>query len=133
MGRPKDVLRTSPRGLRVLKLEFPKFVFNFSFRNYSIDQIFLKAFQHSKYIEKPVKLLRWSIFCKTVNGFSAVNYFCERTSMYMLDWVFNTPVILSSNVIWHAYRLVAETKIFRLGVSLICLLKVKEEWINKKV
>ena len=24
----------------------------------------LKAFQHSRYIENPVKLLRWSIFCK---------------------------------------------------------------------
>ena len=31
------------------------------------------------------------------------------------------PLILSSNVIYHAYRLIAETKIFRLGVSLICL------------
>ena len=31
----------------------------------------------------------------------------------MLDWVLNTPLILSSNVIWHAYRLIAEAKIFR--------------------
>ena len=43
------------------------------------------------------------------------------------------PLILSSNVIWHAYRLIAETKIFRLGLSLICILYVKEEWIGKKV
>ena len=49
------------------------------------------------------------------------------------------PLILSSNVIWHVYviwhaRLIAETKIFRLGVSLICLLFVKEEWIgNRKI
>ena len=42
------------------------------------------------------------------------------------------PLIPSSNVIWNAYRLIAETKIFRLGVSLICLLYVKEEWIGKK-
>ena len=42
-------------------------------------------------------------------------------------------LILYSNVIWHAYRFIAETKIFRLGVSLICLLYVKEEWISKKV
>ena len=42
------------------------------------------------------------------------------------------PLILSSNVIWHAYRFIAETKIFRLGVSLICLLFVKEEWTGKK-
>ena len=31
----------------------------------------------------------------------------------MLDWVLNTPLRLSSNVIWHAYRLIAEAKIFR--------------------
>ena len=43
------------------------------------------------------------------------------------------PLILSSNVICHAYRLIAETKIFRLGISLIFLLYVKEEWIGKKV
>ena len=43
------------------------------------------------------------------------------------------PLIPSNNVIWHAYRLIAEIKIFRLGVSLICLLHVKEEWIGKKV
>ena len=42
------------------------------------------------------------------------------------------PLILSSNVIWRAYRFIAETKIFRLGVSLICLLFVKEEWTGKK-
>ena len=28
--------------------------------------------------------------------------------------------------------LIAETKIFRLGVSLICLLYAKEEWIHKR-
>ena len=43
------------------------------------------------------------------------------------------PLILSSNAIWHAYSLIGETKIFRLGVSLICVLFVKEEWIGKKV
>ena len=31
---------------------------------YSNDQIFLKAFQHSRYIENPVKPLRWGIFCE---------------------------------------------------------------------
>ena len=41
-------------------------------------------------------------------------------------------LILSSNVIWHAYRLIAEMKIFRLGVSLICLLYVKENGLAKK-
>ena len=40
--------------------------------------------------------------------------------------------MLPSNIIWHAYRLIAETKIFRLSVSLICSLYVKkEEWIGK--
>ena len=34
---------------------------------------------------------------------------------------------------WHAYTWIAETKILRLGVSLICLLYVKEAWIGKKV
>ena len=43
------------------------------------------------------------------------------------------PLILSSNVIWNAYRLIAENKIFRVSVSLICLLYVKEKWIGKKV
>ena len=33
------------------------------------------------------------------------------------------PLIPSNNVIWHAYRLIAEIKIFRLGESLICLLR----------
>ena len=36
----------------------------FSFGTYSIDQMYLKAIQHSRCIENPVKLLRWSIFCK---------------------------------------------------------------------
>ena len=50
----------------------------------------------------------------------------------MLDWLINMPLILSSNVIWHGYRLIAETNIFRLGVSLICLFYVEEEWLAKK-
>ena len=81
-----------------------------------------------------MKLLRWIIFSKIgYNDSLAVNYFCERTSSLKLDWILNMPVILSSNVIWHAYSLIAETKVFRLGVSLICLLYVKKEWIGKKV
>ena len=105
--------------------------FNFSFRNF--DQTYLKAFQHSGCIENPVKLPRWSIFCELVNDFLAINYFRERTSSYKVNWVLSTPLILSSNVIWHAYRLIVETKISKLGVSLICLLQIKEEWIGKKV
>ena len=51
-----------------------------------------------------------------------------------LEWVLNAPLILSSNVIWHAYRAIAETKIFRLGVSLICpIYGQSEEWIAKKL
>ena len=64
-----------------------------------------------------------------MNDVLAVNLFCERTSSQKLDWVLNMPLTLSSNVIWRAYRLVAETKIFRLVVSLFY---VKEEWIGKK-
>ena len=37
------------------------------------------------------------------------------------------------NVIWYAYRSIAEINIFRLGVSLICPLYAKEEWIGKKL
>ena len=42
-----------------------------------------------------------------------------------MDWVLNTPLILSSYVIWKAYRSIEETKVFRLDISLICLLYVK--------
>ena len=63
----------------------------------------------------------------------AINRFRERTSLQKLNWVLNTPLLLSSNVIWHAYKLITETKIFRLGVSVICLLYDKEEWVDKKV
>ena len=39
-----------------------------------------------------------------------------------------------SKVIWHAYRSIAETKIFRLDVSLMCPLYVKkEDWFGKKL
>ena len=42
--------------------------------------------------------------------------------------------LCSKNVIWHAYRSIAETKIFRLGVTLIYPLYVKkEESISKKL
>ena len=51
----------------------------------------------------------------------------------MKEWVLSTSLILSSNVIWHPYRLIAEAKIFRLDVYLIYLLYVKEERIGKKV
>ena len=113
-----------------------QFLFNCSFRTCSIGQIYLKAFQRSRCIENPVKFLKLvfklAFSTKLVNDFLAVNYFRERTSSQKLDWVLNTPLILSSNVIWHAYRLMAETKIFRLGLSLICLLHDKEESIGKK-
>ena len=52
------------RPLKHSNLDVPKFLFNFSFRTYSINQIYLKASQHSRCIENPVKLLKWSIFCK---------------------------------------------------------------------
>ena len=38
------------------------------------------------------------------------------------------PLIMSGNVIWHGYRLIAETKIFRLGVTISHMsFYVKEE------
>ena len=40
-----------------------RFKFKFSFRTYSIDQIYLKALQRSRCTENTVKLLRWSVFC----------------------------------------------------------------------
>ena len=61
LGRSQDVPQ---RTYRVLKLKCPKICLTFSFRTYSIDQIYLKVFQHSRCIENPVKLLRWNIFCK---------------------------------------------------------------------
>ena len=54
-GRPLEDLWSTP------KLRHPKISFNFSLRTYSIDQIYLKACQHSRCIENPVKLLRLSI------------------------------------------------------------------------
>ena len=59
--RPQDVLSMSLKGTSEysnLDISF------FSFRTYSIDQIYLKAFQHSRCIENPKILLRWSIFSK---------------------------------------------------------------------
>ena len=139
-GRPQDVLTTSSRGNSSLKLGCPKIYQNFFFRTYSIDQIYLKAFQHSRCIENPVRLLRWCIFCedgaffvKLVHNFLAVNCFHERTSWQNLDWVFNTPLILPSNGIWQTYRPIAETNTFRFGVSLTCLLCVKGKRIGKKI
>ena len=93
-----------------------------------------KSISTLKVYWEPSKTSKIGAFsAKLVNDFAAVNYFCERTSSQKPGWVFNTSLILSSNVIWHAYRLIAETKIFRLGVSLICLSYVKDEWIGKKV
>ena len=40
----------------------------------------------------------------------------------------NMLVILSSNVIWHAYRSMSENKIFRLDVPLICPLYGGMHW-----
>ena len=75
--RPGDILIWRPKDLpgrliwdvpqktfKALKLECPKISFNFSFRTYSIDQIYLKAFQHSRCIQNLVKRLEWSVFCE---------------------------------------------------------------------
>ena len=140
-GRPQDVLRASSRGhskhvfgtMCDHLLDAPKFIFIFlselirstkSIKSNSILKVYLQSRQTSK----------MELFCETGEWLLSVNYFCERTSPYKFDWVLNMPLILSSNVIWHAYRSIAETKIFRLGVSFICCLYVKkEEWIGKKL
>ena len=63
--RVQDFLRTSLRVLfRVLKRAYFSIFSRFSFRTYSINQIYLKAFQYLRCIENTVKLRRWSIFCK---------------------------------------------------------------------
>ena len=74
-----------------------------------------------------VKLLHWR---RVEDVFKTC---LQRLQQMFAGWVLNTPLILSSNFIWHAYRLIAETKIFKLVVSLICFLYVKEVWIGKKV
>ena len=56
-GRPLEDLQSTQTWM-------PKIFFSFSFRTCLIDQIYLKAFQHTRCIENPVKLLWWSIFCK---------------------------------------------------------------------
>ena len=56
-GRPLEDLQSTQTWMCQL-------FFNFSFRTYSIDQIYLKAFEHSKCIENSVKLLRWTMFRK---------------------------------------------------------------------
>ena len=90
-GRPQNVLRTSPRGPSgYSNLD----VLNFSFKTYSIDQIYIQRILILKVFWEPSQ---------------------------------------TSNVIWHAYRMIPETKFFRLVVSLLCLLHVKEERIDKKV
>ena len=50
---------------------------------------------------------------KFVTDFLPLNYFRERTSSQKLDWILNTPLILSSNVIWNTYRLIAQTGNFQ--------------------
>ena len=47
-----------------LSVGCPKICFNFSFQTYSVDQIYLKAIQHSRCTENPIELLRWSLFCE---------------------------------------------------------------------
>ena len=91
-----------------------------------------KHFNTQGLLKNESKFLHRAFSAKLVHDFIAVNYFRERPSSYKIDWVLNTPLILSSNAIWHDYRLITETTIFRLSVSLIYLLYVKEDWIDKK-
>ena len=63
-GCPQDDLVTSPRGPLEYSNLHAQFFLIFLFRTYLIDQVYLKAFQHSRCIKNPVKLLIWSISCK---------------------------------------------------------------------
>ena len=67
------------------------------------------------------------LFCKISKWLLSVNYFSERISLQIFNWVLIMPLILSSNVIWYAYGSIPETKIFRLGVYLIGPLHVKRK------
>ena len=60
---------------------------------------------------KGVLRTQWNLwdrafFAKLVSYFLVVNYFFENTSSYKYEWVLNMWKILSSNFIWHAYRLI---------------------------
>ena len=57
-----------------------KIYFFFSFGTYSIVQIYLKVIKYSRFIENPVEILRWSIFCEISEWLLAVNYFHEGSS-----------------------------------------------------
>ena len=59
----QDVPRTSPIGSWEYSNLDVEFFFKLFFQNL-FDWPNLKVFQHSRCIENPVKLLRWSIFCK---------------------------------------------------------------------
>ena len=100
----------------------------FNWQNLSKSNSILKVYlEHSQ-------TSKMELFCEIGEWILSVNYFLERTLSQKLDWVLNTPLILSRYVIWHAYKSIAEAKIFRHGVSLICPLYVKkEEWIDEKL
>ena len=62
----------------------------------------------------------------------ALNYFREKAPSLKVDWIINTLLILSSNIIWLWVDSVQH--IFRIGVSLICALYIEdEEWIGYKL
>ena len=94
---------------------------------YKSNSVFKVSLEHRR-------ISKMELFCEISEWLLSANYFSVRTSSENVDWVLNTPLILSSNVIWHVDRSIAETKIFRLGVSLIRPWYVKkEEWIGKKL
>ena len=104
--------------------------FNCSFRAYSIDQIYLKAFQHSRCCENPMKLLRCSNFCKISQ------YHFSR--WLFLKEIHRRSLTGFSICLWYCLVMLfgmligCRDKIFRLDKPFICLLYIKEEWIGKK-
>ena len=141
-GLPHDVLRMSSRRpwTRVWGmmwghlLEVPKSFFLLFFRNLFDLSNLSKSNSILKVYLEPSWTSKMELFGEIGWWLLAVNYFRERTSSQKLDWGLNTLLILFSNVVWHAYRSIAETKIFRFGASLICPFYVKKEnWIVKKL
>ena len=85
-GNLQDVLRTFPRGSsEYSNLDVPTFFFNFSFKTYSIDQIYVKALQYSSCIENPVKLPRFHDFW-AVNFFVKVLHRRRPTGLFICLW-----------------------------------------------
>ena len=51
----------------------------------------------------------------------------------MFNWVINTPLILSSIIIWHAYGSIADSRFSGLCIThVFCILNIRNE-LTKKI